>query len=602
MSAFYLYLVVALVSASLGVIPLVVGKHLKTAIGCWLLTSLLGWGIFYGNAVSLGLWPLFGVPGFVTAVWWLLATIISSVRNGIEENELGRSAVVSWVVFFGVVFVYAIWAVSGSEMMNATGYANMINTLPPAETGRVWSQDVQELDSAHARIATSESAEAAAKLHVISGTGENIGSQFEIAAASVTTQIVNGEVVIIVPLDFGGYGPWKHTKGVPTYIKVSGEDQNSNPQSIDVKVPLRYTPGAWFEFNLTRHLRVNGYLNKELSDFTLEPDDETGKLWWTVTVSEPTIAWWAEKVEGVAIVDPVNGEIFFKKIGEVPNWVDRAFPEHILSDYLRWNGLYSSGGYGNTWWWAKGQSMTKPTGGLLVYSSTGQPEFVFGITSTSSLDESIVGLEYINSRTGQRVYYAMPKGGATESAVLAAVNSFGEVKNKHLHGVAVQICNVLGTPTAMVPILNESHAFNGVVLMSIENRNVLVYGKGPFEAYRKYEQALSGVGQRAAIGGARKVETVSGVILRKGQEPVDGGYRYFVYLVGEKHLFAGTMETSPKLVIAQPGDRVEIAYYATDEGVAQMRDFDIPSVPLSIGGNEARVRAAEDARRTVEEK
>ena len=460
---------------------------------------------------------------------------------------------------------------------------------------RVWTEDVQPKSPEHMRMGNVENAVYAAQK--VMGSAGAIGSQFAISEDHMTLQMINGSLWFVVPLDYAGFSVWTSTSGVPGYIKVSGEDPHRQPELVMLPDNQRmiYTPGAYFGNNLERYLRNTGYLNVGLGDWTFEID-ETGKPFWVITAFKPTIMWSGEKVTGVIVVDPTTGATTFFDMGKIPDWIDRAVPASYVWNYLSWQGEYSYG-WVNSWWGGKG--LTKPENPMLIYGTGDEPEFVTGITSKSSKDDSLVALVYTNSRTGKSVKYVM-KGGATETAVLDAVNKNQQVQFKHLHGAAVQLYNVNGIPTAVVPLLNESHAFQEVAMVSINDIQRVAVGTNQTQALRAYEALISEGGQRVALDKERDIQTIEGIVDRKSSETTPNATIYYILLKGVPHLFLIEGGT-PELIIANPGDKVRMEFYQSARDVVPVKSFVNLDIRLSTSITQQIVAGAVRTRQNQQE-
>ena len=237
-----------------------------------------------------------------------------------------------------------------------------------------------------------------------------------------------------------------------------GEDTKQQPilKNLPDGQRMRYMPVAYFGDDLERYVRAHGYLGRGLTNFNFEVD-ENDKPWWVITVFTPTIVWNGEKTDGILLVDPVSGSIDFYALGQIPEWVDRVIPAEYIKSYLAFNGEYASG-----WWrsWWGTPNITKPEEPVLIYGSEGKSEFVTGMTSHNNNDDSLVALVYTDSRTGKPVRYKV-SGGATDTAVIRAVNSNANVQFRHLHATVPQVYNVYGNMTCVVVLLNDfSGAFD----------------------------------------------------------------------------------------------------------------------------------------------
>lgn len=578
-----LYLLAAVLCSAVGVVPFVVGTYGKKisnsassssavfafAVVLFVSLTLVWWHIFY-LATPSTVWPLFGGFGFAIFLSWCFSTFVAGI--GINDFP-GRASLFP----FGAIVIYVLSFMFGLGMFRASEYKAMIG---PMET-RVWTQDVQPKDPKHMRMSTRENAIYVAGKAL--GQAGAIGSQFQISEKHMTLQMVKGELWYVVPLDFAGFTRWLNANGAPGYIMVHGEDPRADAKLVQAEdgKRFRYMPGAYFSDELERHLRLNGYLGSGFAQFKFEIDDN-GKPWWVVSLFEPTIMWNGKKITGILLVDPVSGEIVHKRMNEIPDWVDRVIPANFVHSYLSWYGEYAHGWW-NSWWGAK--DLTEPENPILIYAADGQPDWVTGITSTNNKDTSLVAVVYTNSRTGKSMLYQVP-GGGTDAAVLDAVNKYQDVQFKNLHGADPQIYNVYGVMTAVVPLLNQSHAFQGVAIVNIANVQTVAVGSNQYEALRHYQALLSQSGQTVAPDQTHEISVIEGVVDRFFLE----GTTYYLHLAGVPHGFTGGSPGFPKLPLTKIGDWVGIAYYASGEDIVPMQKFENRSLPLNSTNPQKEVR------------
>ena len=236
----------------------------------------------------------------------------------------------------------------------------------------------------------------------------------------------------------------------------------------------------------------------------------------------------------------------------------------------------------------------------MIYGTGDQPEWVIGITSTNSKDDSLVALIYANSRTGKLVRYKMA-GGSTDPAVKEAVNENQEVKFRSLHAAAPQLYNVYDVPTSVVPLLNDAHAYQGVAMVSILDVQTVAVGRNQYEALRNYEKMLAERGQRIAVDKNQGLKIAEGAVELIGSEVTSAGTIYYVYLRGVPVLFTAGAGEAPKLPVTKEGHRVRIEYYASDRDVVPMTSFDNFSVVLSASKAQKQVRGKVEERRRQQE-
>lgn len=571
-------ILVALICAIVGAVPLAIGRVFIGAVIAGVVYFLIGWPILYMGAPST-VYPLFGGPGIMTFIFLWISGIIGVL---VTANDRGyRSSNWSAIAIVFPIIASVIYIVNGlmySGMFNASGYSSLLGT--PEE--RVWTQDIQPKDPKHMLMGSVENALYQADKAL--GQAGAIGSQFQVAKDYITLQKIQDKWYYVAPLDYRGFSVWWSAPGIPAYIKVSAEDPSRQPELVKLEEKILYSPGAFFSQYLKRHLRYNGYLNSDMYEYLFEIDED-GNPWWVVPIFQPQLGWWGEKLTEVAQINPSTGEIKTVKLEEIPAWMDRVFPGGLIEDYLDWRGRYHRGWW-NTWWGTK--DLTESQKPILIYGADGEPYWVSGITSTNANDNSLVALAYSDARTGKTVMYKV-EGGATEEAVVEAVDNNEDVKFKQLHGVNPQIYNCYGTMAAVVPLLNQSHIFSGVALVDIMNPQRIAVGGDQYEALRHYQRLLAQSGQQIAIDNTRTVKELEGVVERIGFDPPNGVY--YILLKDVRHLFTLDATDRPKLPITKEGDKVSLKYEDSGEKVMPVIQFDNLMVTLEGTAIEDELKA-----------
>ena len=203
---------------------------------------------------------------------------------------------------------------------------------------------------------------------------------------------------------------------------------------------------------------------------------------------------------------------------------------------------------------------------------------------------------YTNSRTGKSVYYRAV--GGTDDAVIAAVNN--KVAYRKWHGASPALYNIYGTMASIVPLLGESHTFQGVAIVKIDNMQTVATGDDLPSALHDYAKLT---GYQVAeppptdfkkppndykISQSRdhvKVDRIGSVV--KGGETI-----FYLHITGsfkpqaETKVFTAPSTQSPKLALTKPGDTVSITYNdietSGDVVLMPMYDFDNQSIPLTL--------------------
>lgn len=556
----------ALIVAVIGVIPIMRKPTYAISIGLGAFAFCSA--LFYGLCPTLAT-PLFGLLGAIVVIMWVLTAILDSATN---EDKYGRSTA-SWTLIFPIVGIVGpiLMCMSSCTAFHSSEYHDLIGQVEV----RQWTQDVQPKDPTHVRLVTKELAFYLATKQLGEAPG-SIGSQFEINPDSLTLQIVNGELWYVAPLDFKSYSTWSTTEGSPGYVMVHGEDPK-RPIVIKTGLKMKFLDSAFFGDNLQRRLWNKYARQYVLSDYTFEVDD-SGHPYWTITASHPTIMWSGTKVDGVITYDPVSGEDKFYALGSVPTWIDRVMPESIVQENLSY---YESlvHGWWNTVYGHKDEMETETP--EIAYGADGDPEWVTGIASTGgSYDKnkhsSLSGLMYTDVRTGKSVLYKT--SGGTEESIIELVNN--KVNYRKLHGSMSQIYNIYGVMTAIVPLLGESHSFQGVAFVDIANMQASE-GEDVESALRAYQKQLSTSGQQVAPEKRHDLNTVTGLVSRFSAETRSGETTYYIYLANHPHIFMGSPEVSQKLRLTREGDTVIIGFIDSKEDVVPIERFDIPAINVT---------------------
>ena len=559
----------ALITVILGVIPSMLAKHFRVSVMVSIIGLPITWSVYYFATPAL-VNPLWGAISVMIILFWVVLIIVQYILadNGSEDEPNGAFIA---VVGFCIVIMLMI-AISGWAMFRSTSYAKLLGNVEKRE----WTADIQPKDPKHVRLVPLELAYYLATKQLGEAPGA-IGSQFQIEKESLTLQLIKGELWYVAPLDYRGFSVWTKADSAPGYVMVNGEDPKMQA-IVKTDCKFRYMPGAYFGDNLQRHIWHDSVGKYALTDYSFEIDDD-GNPWWVVTAYKPTIAWWGEKVAGVYISNPTSGDTTFYPVGEVPSWVDRVVPSEFVQKYVAYRGKYSEG-WCNSWWGK--DNISEPEDTSLVYGSDNQPYWVTSITSKNDKDTSLIGLVYTETRTGKSVeYHAI---GGTEKSIIDLVNN--KVSYKKLHGSSPVLYNIYGVMTSIVPLLGESHSYQGVAMVDVANMQLAV-GDDLESTLRQYQKIVTaGTLQNMAPDKAHELQSITGVVDRVMSEISGNETVYYLHLAEQSHLFSGVSDLSPKLRMAQKGDEVVIGFIASDEDVVPILKFDLPKLILTKSKNQ----------------
>lgn len=566
--------------ALLATIPFFVLKKPGAAISTGVITWIVSMFVYYFGLPSL-VHPLGGAfGGLVLGAWVVTALIDSSINEKMSK--------IAYFPIIGVILLLITHG-AGCSCGQSDKYHALIGTVEKKE----WTQDVQPKDPKHVRLVPLELAyySATKQLGEVPGS---IGSQFEINKEALTLQLIKGELWYVAPFDFKGFGAWQTAGVSPGYVMVHGEDPK-HPVVVEYHQKYKYMTSSLFWDNLERHI-YDKYCRWGLDDFSFEID-ESGKAFWVVTVYEKVIGWGATKVRGVVVVDPIDGTDTFYALGSVPDWIDRVIPADVAKDYAEYYGKFGDG-FMNSWYGKKDifRPGSEPN---LVYGSNGDPQWVIDLTSgasaskdskdsknkeTSSKDnQSLIGLIYMDARTGKAVMYHA--SGGTDVAILELVNN--KVSYKNQHGDSPVLYNIYGHMTAIVPLLGQNHTYMGVALVDVATMES-VEEEDIYKAAVKY-QALISSNKTLAPDKEHEVEYIEGVVRRFMPQVTGGETMYYLQIDTMPKIFTGNSSISEKLPLTLPGDRVKISFLPSEGEKLPLKTFENFTFQLSVTGNQKEV-------------
>lgn len=533
-----------------------------------LFVALLGGVLILSGMFYYALAPALN-PSFWAWLWLPIAVVLGilwawNTTYHVDDSLLKFFARVALLSCLGFMPFFL-----SSTFFHAKGYASLAGQVE----SRIWAQDTQPANVNDVRLVTREGAQWSASQRLGAAPGA-IGSQFEINEEAIHLQMIRGKLWWIAPLDFRDLFTWFSSRTSPGYIMVDAENPTAQPV-MKLGYELRYTPQAGFNYNLGRHLWRNGFATVGLIDGVLEIDEQD-RPWWVVGIYELTIGTSGDRMTGILIVDPATGTTLRYTMQQIPAWVDLAVPADLVEHNLDYRGRYMRGWLNGTFGRA---GLTQAITPRFVIGTDHEPYWVSTITSTNDNDTSMLGLMYTQAQTGRSHYYHVT--GGTEQAVLDRINN--TVSFRHLHGQDPMYYNVRGTMAAIVPLMGESHTFQAVAVVNVENlQQVIAQGATAAEALRAYEGILAVEnGQANGIEATATQTSLTGRVQRISAVSLTTGESvYYFLLVGNSTLFTGTATLSSELVLTREGDEVDIRFAPNAQGATPLSAFDNRSLTI----------------------
>lgn len=367
-----------------------------------------------------------------------------------------------------------------------------------------------------------------------------------------TKQAIGGEVVWVTPVEYAS--KLRANGSTPGYLIVDAFDTSKDVQVVDSK--FNYMPSAIWSKDLKRHVH-NELPTKVLFDEMLQVDDE-GNAFWVVPYGHHEYFVFVKVIDGVAIVNPKNGDIDCYDIDEVPEWVDAIVPGDIAETYGNWYGQNKHG------WWAK----IAPTDQFklttwegddawsIVYDENGEMWYATDTTTMNS-DKSMVGYMMINARTCEIKYYPNVTG-FNGSGIS---QNFTQIYKEKTGWSPVEptLYNIYGTLTWFSTMVDENGSIQAYCLGDTKGN---VVGETTMnEALISYKRMLAtanlGTQDPTENSDVKTVEgTVKRIIITNGRTKI---------LLDTNQVFVIEETVSNMAQFTQPGDAVKISYLDTQE-------------------------------------
>lgn len=491
-----------------------------------------------------------------------LCVILLIANIAMWVSDFAVSCVISLIGSLILMVLLMGGAFIGSSVFNATTKQKQIGEVEKIE----YSEMIKQIDISQIPIVD----EALAKKQADKKIGEDIALGSRVWLGNAAIQEVNGEIMYVVPLEHSGYFKWNKNRTIPGYITVSASNPNKVNYVTEVegeKINIRYQQSAYFSYDLTRHIRNQGFKNVGLTEYTFEIND-SGRPYWVVTTYENRTIFGTGEATGVVVVDAQTGETNWYSVEEAPDWVDIIQPQSFIEDQIdNWGKLIH--GFWNTLF--GNVEMTKKTDLTLTVYVEGDCYYFTGMTSVGT-DESSVGFIMVNTRNKHaQIAYL---NGATENAAMKSaeglVSDFGYKSTEPLP------LNVNGIPTYVMGLKDEEGLLKAFAMVNIENYSIAAKGSSLSEVNRAYIQAVARNSTTHVVASDEaygymyegKVQRISNVV-------EDGSTYYYLIVEGEEEkIFTASYMVSEELAVTRDGDTVRISYVDDKNGTVDIITFD----------------------------
>ncbi|MCP3738304.1 hypothetical protein [Rossellomorea sp. BNER] len=385
-------------------------------------------------------------------------------------------------------------------------------------------------------------------------------------------QKVDGDYVYIAPVEFSGFFKWWNGDKTPGYFTLSATDSSANPKFI--KEDMVYTPSAYFNKNIERHIRLQYPKHIFYGDAQLEVDDK-GKPYYIRTYGEFVSARNGFTVKGIVLVNPKNGETKSYTLADVPEFIDGAVSPEAVSLQNSYFGNYVQG-----FWNSKfGKSDVKlpsdegtEANVSPIFDENGNMYYFTDFTSPKEGVDSMLGYSLTNSRTGEATYYT----GNLEESYMDSRGALDIIEKKFIEkkwdGEMPVLYNFYGEASWLTPVLDSNGFLQNYFIVSAANPEISAYGNTPNDAIKKYKIALQKGGSTVDGSSDAEVKQVSGTVVRVYKEK-SGDYTIVSFLLDNRKSYIVSSENTPLAIYLKEGDKVNVHFMATGEEFLPVKEM-----------------------------
>ena len=319
-------------------------------------------------------------------------------------------------------------------------------------------------------------------------------------------------------------------------------------------------PSAMFNENLYRKLRFD-YPTKIFGTESFEIDEEGNPYWIVPTIKYSGVGL-KRDVNGVIILNPIDGSSMYYDVDNVPTWVDNVYKADVILEQVNDWGKYING-----FWNSKfGQKNVVATTKGYNYMAMNDDVYLYtGITSLAS-DESNIGFILTNMRTKETKYYAVP--GAEEYSAMAS--SEGQVQQMGYVSTFPLLINLNNRPTYLMSLKDNAglvKMYSFVDVVDYQKVVVTDSSLGIREASRNY---LSKMGFNDVNKDKLTIKDIT--ISSINSYSVNGNSVFYIMDTKENKYSVEIGINSDKLPFLNVGDSITIGF-AKEEDVTKILEI-----------------------------
>lgn len=393
-----------------------------------------------------------------------------------------------------------------------------------------------------------------------------------------------GDYYRLSVIDYGSWFKYNKAKtdGLPGYVLVEAASKNGavtqEAHMIELDKPIRYSPGAYFSYDLRRHLR-NQYPTYIFDKSFLEIDEE-GNPYWVTGIKHPTAGLFGVMVEDSFILtNAQTGASEEFRIEDAPEWIDHVYSLDYLMDLAYWHYAYENGFWNNAFartnvWRtsynyrdrhrndsdSEAGKFANFFGYSSIVTSDGQIAFYTGLTAANSA-ESNLGWLIIDTSTSKMTQYNLV--GAEESSAQAAVEQL--VQAQRYEATFPLPVNIGGEASYIMCLKGKAGLVQGYAICNMSNYSVAVQAETIDEAIRLYLRKLGSDINVENTQTSETTETIkaTGEIIAIYTAEIDGTTQFY-YVINDE-LYRAAITINEQQVLFEVGDKIEFSYVSSGD-------------------------------------
>ena len=517
------------------------------------ITLVLGFGLYYLflppiNLSSFGFWLFLFVLAFIYGFISLL------LRLDLKFDSLKSYwDIIGCIGFIGLSLVGILFVnFLLSPIFNSKAYKNRI----VIDDSVSFTDDIGLVDFNSLPLLDKDSSQKLGDR--VMGQMPELVSQFYVS--DLYTQInYNNNVIRVTPLEYDGIIKYFSNRkdGIKGYISV--DSVSGEAKLIKLDKGMKYMPSSMFNEKLYRKLRFD-YPTKIFGAESFEVD-ESGNPYWIIPTIKYSGVGLKRDVNGVIILNPIDGSSEYYSVDSVPTWVDNVYKADVILEQVNDWGKYING-----FWNSKfGQKNVVGTTEGYNYMAMNDDVYLYtGITSLAS-DESNIGFILTNMRTKETKYYAVP--GAEEYSAMAS--SEGQVQQMGYVSTFPLLINLNNRPTYLMSLKDNAglvKMYSFVDVVDYQKVVVTDSSLGIREASRNYLSKMGFTGVNLDKLNMKDI-TISYI----NSYSVNGNSVFYI-MDTKENKYSVEIGISNKLPFLTVGDTITIGY-AKDEDVTKILEI-----------------------------